>query len=119
MKTIISKYSFLLAAAFIGSSMLAKAGQPVGHNSGAKIDTTVNLNDNFNFSTKKNVIAKVEKQKEREQLLDKLSKMPADFPEVFSNAKEEYLWKEKVKADQDGYDRRAKEARDREKAQQQ
>lgn len=42
---------------------------------------------------------------EREKLLDKLSKIPSDFPEFFLNAKEEYLWREKEKAQMDANER--------------
>ncbi|MBS1526627.1 MAG: hypothetical protein JST19_13305 [Bacteroidetes bacterium] len=71
-----------------------------------KADTVKNNIDAFNTDIQRSTL---DKQKEREQLLDKLSKMPADFPEVFSNAKEEYLWKEKVKADQEEFERHVRE----------
>ena len=46
---------------------------------------------------------------EREKLLDKLSRVPSDFPEFFSNAKEEFLWREKVKSQMDANQKPATE----------
>ncbi|MBS1503177.1 MAG: hypothetical protein JST32_14000 [Bacteroidetes bacterium] len=109
MKKIILKYSFLFAVVLIGSTIVAKAARPVRNIDRLKTDTVKNNVNGFNTGMQKSELDKMQKQKQREQLLDKLSKMPADFPEVFSNAKDEYLWKEKVKADQEEFERHVRE----------
>ncbi|HVS93020.1 MAG TPA: hypothetical protein VHE59_13345 [Mucilaginibacter sp.] len=109
MKKIILKYGFLFAVGLIGSAAVANATQPVRPINRIKTDTVKSNINVFNIDVQKGEFDKMQKQREREQLLDKLSKMPADFPEVFSNAKDEYLWKEKVKADQEEFERHVRE----------
>ncbi|HVW15937.1 MAG TPA: hypothetical protein VHB54_19050 [Mucilaginibacter sp.] len=109
MKKIILKYSFLFTMGLIASTIVAKAAQPVSHVNRLKTDTVKNTINGINTGMQKNTLYNMQKQEQRAQLLDKLSKMPADFPEVFSNAKEEYLWKEKVKADLEAFERHVRE----------
>lgn len=99
-------YRLLFVAAII---LLANVSKTVASTNGAilrKSADTSSANESYKniTSVQKNVLAKQEQAFQRAELLDKLSKQPAENPEIFSNAKEEYLYFEKARADGEAYE---------------
>ncbi len=77
----------------------------------AKITADTSASDSYKnvAGIQQNVFNKEGRALQRLQLLDKLSKQPAENPEVFSNAREEYLYFEKAKAELEEHDNAIKE----------
>lgn len=87
------------AKCLMGSKTYAKISADTSSNNSYKNVTTV----------QRNILSKEERALERLQLLDRLSKQPAENPEAFSNAREEYLYFEKARADLEEHDNAIKE----------
>ncbi|HVV54247.1 MAG TPA: hypothetical protein VHC47_02915 [Mucilaginibacter sp.] len=107
----ILKYSLSVMIFLSVSTIRSYASEPFVVRPNIKTDsvnTSVNI---FTDLARKDIFDRVRKQAEREQMLDRLSRQPSDFPEVFHNAKEEYLWNERAKAqdEQEDYQRRLSE----------
>jgi len=96
----------IVASGSVARANVNKAASAI-YTTGA--DTSKNAGYKYQVYVRKAAVNNSAKASDREDLLKQLSKKPAEFTEVFSNAKEEYLWHEKVKAEQDEYERHVKE----------
>ena len=109
MKTNILGICLLVALIASGSHAGASVYKPTNRIYSTKSDTTKSGEYSYQADIRKGAISKTNRQEDREKMLERLSKKPSDFPEVFSNAKEEYLWQEKAKVEQAAYEKHIKE----------
>jgi hypothetical protein len=111
MKLNIYKLCFLAAMALLISLTKAEAKTALQSGNYTNRIADTSLNDSYKgmVDVQKNVLEKRQQALQRDQLLDKLSKQPAENPEAFSNAREEFLYFEKARKDGEAYEAAIKE----------
>lgn len=113
-------YKHILMACSLGAAMFfsgraASAAcqlRPAKPAASFATDTLAQNSERNRIDARRNAFEQEEAALERKNLLDSLSKLPPEDPELFSNEKDEYLWFEKTRAQGDAYEKAIKDLKE-------